>query len=256
MQGQALFFALILLAVHHSWATLGWQLCYKSFVSSTMTPSTPEGAIQLCERGMLAIAYDPKMVNPAWSAYYVTPQDLNHTIPGRLSFFEDCDLLRIGINQASPSSAAFNTSWNRGHLAPSHIMSYSAQAKHTCYTMANIAPQEARFNQQPWRELEDKVYNWVKSVRPLHIITGVSYDNRTKPQRSLDDIAVPDYYWKIICDKQTAQSAGFIGRNNHTAEGMGKFFTVQDVEALYGGRLFPNEYCRTSVVNESHWWEF
>ena len=235
-------------------ASVGFTNCTRQLING-FVPDGPAGNVKICRDGEIAIAYDPVMVNPAYSAYYVTPEDLTHVISGRDSFYADPDLKALGIKQASDYSDAFNESWNRGHLCPNHILSYSEAGKHATFTMANVAPQAAYFNQHPWNELESKIFDWVRDHEPLHIITAVAYKNRTTPRRSFDDISVPDYYVKVMCDVKAGQSVAFVGDNN--GDGGDYVFemrTVADAERIYGGWLLPEAECDVFHVDKTHWW--
>ena len=195
------------------------------------------------------------MINPAYSAYYVTPEELKYTIPGRSDFYEDPDLRALGITQASYRSDAFNTSWNRGHLCPNHIMSFGEVAKHATFTMANVAPQAAYFNQHPWNMLESDVFDWIKDNSALHMVTGVAYKDRSKARRTYDNISVPDYYFKVICDVEAGESAGFIGDTPAEEHDAMRMTTVREVEKIYGGWLLPGDACKIDSYDPSHWWE-
>lgn len=196
------------------------------------------------------------MIDPAWSAYSITYEDVSNEISGRLDFYQDPDLKALGITQAAVNSDAFNDTWNRGHLAPSHILSYKMDTKKATYTCANIAPQYFTFNQQPWNKLETDVVNWITTYKlTLYIVTGVAYKSRSSPRRTYDNIAVPDYYWKVICDPVNKRSAGFYGSND-VGGTVNTFYTVKQVEALYGGTILPSTACNTGSVNPSSWWSF
>lgn len=237
-----------------AYASVGFSNCTSNLLNGYV-PHQPTGAVQVCREGAIAISYDTVMINPAWSAYYITAQECDQTITGRLSFYQDPDLKALGVTQASVDSEVFSDAWNRGHVAPSQIMSYSKVAKKAAYTMANIAPQAGTFNQQPWNRLEGYVYNFIKTKRRnLYMVTGVAYKNRANPIRNYT-IAVPDYYWKVLCDADNGISAGFYGKN--VASGTANtFYTVQAVEALYGGQIFPASTCNTGSVDPSKWWSF
>ena len=235
-------------------ASIGFSNCLNVFASGFI-PDEPSGAKQICRDGKIAISYDVPMIDPAWSAYFITYDEASSEIPGRLSFYEDPDLQSLGVTQASVDSDAFNNSWNRGHLAPSHILSHTMDSKKATYTMANIAPQEGTFNQQTWNHFETDVFDWiVANKKSLYIVTGVAYHSRSSPRRTYDNIAVPDYYWKVICDLDGGRSAGFYGHNDHDGI-IDTFYSVKDVEAIYGGALLPSA-CNTDTVNPTHWWSF
>jgi DNA/RNA endonuclease G (NUC1) len=197
------------------------------------------------------------MLTVGFSAYYVTPERVANLLPGRDAFYEDPDLQAMGVAQAPVDSHAFNESWNRGHCAPSHIMSWSTESKQSCYTMANIAPQGGKFNQQTWAALEDHVAEWIgSSGNSLHIITGVAYKDRSNPARTFDNVGVPDYYFKVLCDVAHGQSVGFYGHNlDIISEECHTPHPVSEVEALYGGALFP-AVCNPNSLNASHWFTF
>lgn len=235
-------------------ATVGWGDCGIVWPDPTALPHQPPGAVQICRHNRLAISYDVSMVNPAFSAYYVTPQDCKNHISGRLDFYEDPDLRTLGIRQPAVDSLAFNVSWNRGHLAPNRIMSFSEEDKNASFTMANVAPQEAVFNQHPWNELEGHVFDWVCNYNPLYIITGVMYKDRDHVRRTYDGLSVPDYFFKVLCDATNGQSVGFYAPNEVGSEGTEVQHPVADIERIYGGRLFPESLCNTTGVNQSWWW--
>lgn len=236
-------------------AEVGFHSCNDSFVNPEQLPAMPNKVVKLCREGYFAIAYDVEMKIPSWTAYYITPADVETVVPGRDSFFEDPDLEELDVPQAPVDSDAFNTSWNRGHLAPSHILSRSDAAKHSCYAMSNIAPQGGKFNQRGWQSLETHVFDWIKDNDALHIITGVAFDSRSRPNWTYDKIAVPDYYFKVVCNVRDGEAAGFYGRNLDVDNDDALIFrTVADVEKLFGGALLPSSPCRKDRVNADYWW--
>jgi endonuclease G len=238
-------------------ASEGWSECTEMWVEAGWYPSEVEGAARVCRANTIAISYDTKMIDPAYSAYYVTPERVANLITGRDTFYADPDLKAMGIVQAAYKSDAFNTSWNRGHLAPSHILSWSDDTKYATYTMANIAPQGAKFNQRAWVDLETNVVEYIgSSGNALHIVTGVAYHSRSDASRTFDNIAVPDYYWKVLCDKSNGQSVGFYGHNTDVAST--ECLTphaVSEIEALYGGAILPS-VCNPNKLDKTHWWSF
>ena len=198
------------------------------------------------------------MVNPAISIYYRTHEDAMNIVPGRDDFRLDPDLESLGVTQGSPSDPCYSPSHNMnlGHLAPSQLMSASNDQKYAAYTMANIGQQNAKFNQEQWRDLEQHVVDYLKdnSGDSLYIITGLAYKSRSDVKRC-NGIAISSYYFKVICNKARGISAGFAGRNEESAAYPAKnFMTVKQVEALYGGELFPDEYCNTGTVDPTAWW--
>ncbi|OXA48394.1 Nuclease [Folsomia candida] len=110
-----------------------------------------------------------------------------------------------GLNQTecgttfrmTPEQQAYSgrTSFDRGHLQPSHPFTFERDANDKTFYCFNIAPQEPFTNQQPW--------SLVESREDLFSPTNVGY-------------IVPNHYWKLVCYKDAAgvtQVVGFIGNN-------------------------------------------
>lgn len=237
-------------------ASQNWTECMGLFPDKSFMPFELPNSVRICRSGVLAISYDVDMVNPALSMYYVTPEQARNLLPGRASFYEDPDLNMMGIQQAGVKDNCFNKEFNRGHLAPNHIMSATTIGKKSCFSMANIAPQGIQFNGGCWNEMEKAIVNWIASNKALHIITGVSYTDRSSTKRSKSGVAYPDYFFTAICDVRSGESTGFYGVNSPHTKANTNFVPVAKIEQMYGGRLFPNNLCNVNSVNTSHWWVY
>jgi DNA/RNA endonuclease G (NUC1) len=243
-------------------AFVGWDNCSHVFADAAHPPPEPPGAIRLCRDGFFAVSYDVEMVNPAWAAYQVSPAQVAAYIAGRHGFRKDPDLTALGAPQASPSSSpAYNSTWNLGHLAPSRVMSFSAEAKYSTYTIANAAPQFWSFNQQEWRVLEDRLFDWIAANRTLAIVTGVWYADRATAPRAADNVSFPQAFWKAVCDPagdgRAGASVAFVGMNEDEGAGTADMRPVAylEEELLGGARVFPEGLCATSAaVDAAHWW--
>lgn len=235
-------------------ASMGWTECSHHIADKDVLPYEVPNALRICRDGVIAISYDKTMINPAFAMYYATPEQARNIIPGREGFFQDPDLKALKVKQASVSSKVFSNDWNRGHLAPSRLLSYSTVSKKAVYTMANIAPQGGYFNQHPWEYIESKVVGWVINNKALYILTGVAYKNRATPTRGVDDIAIPDFYWKVLCEPISGNAVGFWGVNAPDTRETTDFVPVAQIETIYGGRILPSSKCNTLSANRSFWW--
>lgn len=235
-------------------ASQGWAECTHHIPDMASLPYEPPNSVRICRDGVIAISFDKVMYVPSFAMYYVTPEQARNLLPGRETFFQDPDLKAMGVKQAAVTSKAFSNDWNRGHLAPSHLLSYSAVSKKAVYTMANIAPQGGYFNQHPWEAIESLVAKWIANNKALYLATGVSYKNRAAPTRTADDIAVPDFYWKVLCEPISGQTVGFFGVNAPDTKVTTDFVTVAQIEKMYGGKIFNTPKCKTTTVNKSFWW--
>ncbi|KAJ5070590.1 endonuclease g [Anaeramoeba ignava] len=229
--------------------------CESNFFAS-IPPKMYSGNVALCKNGYAFIAYDVDMKNPALTAYYWKKETL---YGGREGFKLDTELEAMGIAQAPVDSSCWSQDWNRGHLKPSDGSSYNLTKGgpwDMTYIMSNVAPQAGTFNEGSWSTLEGNVVNWIQTKNnPLYIITGVAYKDRSNPIRRADNIAQPDYYYKVICDPVARQSAGFYACNlpDSCQEDTKIFRTVAEVETLAQLTLFDT-LCNKNSVDESHWW--
>jgi DNA/RNA endonuclease G (NUC1) len=251
--------ALLVLVVAATTAVLasqGWNECSEMWVRPGSHPWQLPGAVAICREGHIAISYDTEMSLPAFSSYYITPERMREPGIERIGWYEDPDLEEMGIAQNAdlPGARLFKKTWNHGHLAPDQLMDWSVESRDSCYTAANYAPQGILFNAGPWADLEDAVGHFVLDREtPLHVITGVAYDNRATPSVE-EGVIIPDYFFMVLCDPANQQSVGFIGRNeNIVTDESHKKRTVKEIEEFYGGVLFPDDVCRTAVLDESHW---
>ncbi|KAJ5077922.1 endonuclease g [Anaeramoeba ignava] len=229
--------------------------CESNFYAG-IPPKMYSGNVALCKNGYAFIAYDVDMKNPALTAYYFKKETL---LGGRENFKLDTDLVAMGIAQAAVDSECWSEDWNRGHLKPSYGSSYNKDKGgpwDMTYIMSNVAPQAGPFNQGSWNALEGKVVDWIQSNdNPLYIITGVAYKDRSNPIRRADNIAQPDYFYKVLCDPVARQSAGFYACNlpDSCRDDISKFRTVAEVESIAQLTLFDS-LCNKNSVDESHWW--
>jgi hypothetical protein len=261
-------------------ASVGWDDCKEHFIDG-YHPNTLKDSVAVCRGGFYAVSYDADMEDPCFSAYHITRTDTRNNIPGRVSgFHEDPDLKALGIAQASEDNPVFSSDWNRGHLAPSRILSYSDAAKKETYTMSNVAPQWWKFNQQPWQDLEENVFNWINSSSSssaeLYIITGIGYKDRSTAKKT-DGVATPSYYFKLLCDPRAGESVGFFGGNDESGEWSTEVYrTVHEVADIVFKGVTPNvnaerpstrfnrftgetaweffpERCHPDVYHKDHW---
>ena len=169
----------------------------------------------LCYRvenfSFFAIEYWPKQFTPRWAAYKLDPD--NFEVDGRGTigcntytrktancyfkkinwdeFVKDCiksenksvtcdckdsfhrDVMvkteKLNINSFE------NTSHDRGHLAPRNAFSWHVCGTYQSFSMANMSPQRAYFNQVIWNNLEQQVLGWVVDTGPLYVVTGAIF---------------------------------------------------------------------------------
>lgn len=215
------------------------------------------GGIELCKDDFFYITYSKDKKSPDYSAYYLTFENMKKLQGGRKSFITDPILESSGIEQAKPSSKAFNNIINRGHLTPSYAMSWNKEINgpwYYTYMMSNIAPQNYKLNQDDWAHLEKKIVNFIlQKENNLYVITGVGYDDRKNVTLLIDNIAYPDYFFTAFCDEKNYQSVGFIGKNDDIFRNETSIFrTINYIEDKINIKLFDD--CNNNHINSTHWW--
>lgn len=238
-----------------------WKLasCVFQFVNQMLPTTNSTGATLLCHDGWYATAYYEPYKLPLWSAYHATPGNLSDLQGGRRGFM--LDPLVPSTEQAPVDSDAFNTTYNRGHLCPSYIMSWNKSQDgpwYNTYRMTNVAPQYGTFNQQQWEHIEASIVDWIQErQRDLYIFTGTGLweftEKSAREHMSYDGIVVPDFYYKVVCQPNDRQSKGVIAANNHTADGWNISVPVIAIEKIIGYQVFPEIECNTQQVDDNYW---
>lgn len=223
------------------------------FIQNPSNISTPV----ICHDGWYATQYYTPYKLPLWSGYQASPGNVSVIQGGRREFMEDPQL--PNNSQPPVDSDAYNTTYNRGHLCPSYIMSWNKETHgpwYDTYYMTNVAPQYWTFNQQEWADVERDVIDWInKNQKALYIFTGTGlWDFSTGPSKmSYDNIVVPDFYFKAMCQPYDHQSRVIIASNNESATGWNKSVPVNEIEKIIGTTLYPPDLCRTDLIDINYW---
>lgn len=131
-----------------------------------------------------------------WVAYELTREELAKNVSRSNSFRPDA-----GISTGSAELDDYrNSGYDRGHLAPSGDMLFSAQANADCFLLSNITPQNASFNSGIWNELENQVRRWAEQYGRVYVITGPVLEKPAEEYESIgkNKVAVPEYFYKIV----------------------------------------------------------
>jgi DNA/RNA endonuclease G (NUC1) len=94
-------------------------------------------------------------------------------------------------------STYIKSDFDRGHLTPSHIVTYDSLINKYSFSLFNQAPQYSYFNQHPWEKLEERTEKIIDSLKQdAVIITGVIYNEKSKTY--LGKVKIPTHYYKIL----------------------------------------------------------
>lgn len=189
----------------------------------------------------IMVLYDYTIEFPFATYAVHTQEQMSRLLGGRKSFIPDPT---IALNkQHFENDTIFHEPYSRGHLTPSHIMSYDKSAGgpwEETYYMSNILPQVASLNEGPWEKLESNI---VKELGEQpegtiwEIYTGGFWNGKYSISFNTmrDYEAVKDYiFWKAFCDRKRCNS-GMITAFHHDNVTR---WSVYSVNTLIPG-LFP-----------------
>ena len=131
------------------------------------------------------------------------------------------------------------------------------------YYYSNMSPQLPEFNREIWAELESMIREYVqeKNVH-IFVVTGPIFsDNPKKIERSINNLSIPEAFFKVVIDIEGDSSAGigFIMPHEECEYPVMSYaVTIDDVEKRTGIDFFsslPNdlENKLESDNNYKHW---
>jgi endonuclease G, mitochondrial len=129
--------------------------------------------------------------------------------------------------------------YDRGHLCPAGDFRHDKELQDETFYMSNMAPQVPDFNRGIWNDLENKVRSWVKKRGELIVITGPILKKGLPTIGRMNQIAVPEKFYKIIYDPENEEAIAFLFPNEGSVE-LVKSFTVSidELETLTGIDFF------------------
>lgn len=131
--------------------------------------------------------------------------------------------------------------YDRGHLAPSADFRWSAIAISESYLYSNMSPQRGDFNRDAWAKLENLMRSYViEKQTALMVVTGpVLNDSLDVVFKSINQVSVPKYYYKIAYDTMNKVGIGFIMPNEKISNPIETYaVTINEVEQLTGINFF------------------
>ena len=147
--------------------------------------------------------------------------------------------------------------FDRGHLAPSADFRWSATALSESYFYSNMTPQRPEFNRESWAELEGLLRKVVDQEKKMfYILTGpVLNDSLPVIERSVDQLRIPEYYYKIIVDlsDSTPRGMAFLMPNKKCENRLSSYVvTIDSIEKITGLDFFPQIDDQLEEKIESH----
>jgi endonuclease G len=129
--------------------------------------------------------------------------------------------------------------YDRGHLCPAGDFKHDKALQDETFYMSNMAPQVADFNRGIWSDLENKVRSWVKKRGELIIVTGPILKKGLPTIGRMNQIAIPEKFYKIIYDPATEEAIAFLFPNEGSVELVKSFtISIDELEVMTGIDFF------------------
>jgi len=130
------------------------------------------------------------------------------------------------------------TGYDRGHLAPAGDMSFSTTAMSESFYISNMSPQNPSFNRGIWKDLESLVRSWGNNSS-IYIVTGPVLDDCIS-LIGINNVCVPEYYYKVIYDPSEKKMISFILPNEKGTKKLQEYVcTTDSLEKITNIDFFP-----------------
>ena len=217
-----------------------------------------------------ALVYDESHEQAKWVAHLLLP-DVATGTEGRTNDFRPDPLIKTGsavdedyarkTKTAEGKTKTEGFGFDRGHLAPSADFRYSKKALSESYYYSNMSPQTPGLNRGRWADLEDAMRaTCVSKNSPLFIVTGgVLKPDLPKLEQGINQVSIPNHYYKVILDLEHNEAIGFIMPNSKCEYPLKHYVcTVDSIEKVTGLNFFeklPDDAEKTieSIVHSEYW---
>lgn len=236
------------------------SLIYISIISISLFSQTielPAYTGKIIQKENYTLKYNEKFEQAEWVAYELTSDEVLGNTKRKDSFKAD-----TGISTGSASLKDYKGSgYDRGHLAPAADMKMSSGSMRESFFMSNMSPQLPGFNRGIWAKLESYVRTWAFDNESIYVVTGPVLTKDTYPTIGDNEVAIPEYYYKVIIDYTGVEvkGIGFILPNSKGSKPLQEYaVTINDVEEFTGIDFYPAlpdtiEESLESAVNTSLW---
>ncbi|TVR39880.1 MAG: DNA/RNA non-specific endonuclease [Cryomorphaceae bacterium] len=208
---------------------------------------------QLLDYSAMMIEYVAEHKQAAWVYYQILP-DIRESKSGRTNDFREDSRVEGGTAVQEDYFLTFENietgrrkyegfGYDRGHLAASADFRWSADVLSESYFYTNITPQLPGFNREGWAELEGVLRTHVmRTGHPIWVATaGVLHDDLPVIERSVNQVSIPELYYKVVYDEEAGEGIGFlVPHEEHLRAPHVYAVSIDSVEAVTGINFFPN----------------
>lgn len=186
------------------------------------------------------VSYNPQTLTANWVAYELTAEETDGPWSRKgLRFMPDPD-----YDGPQPDNDDFrNSGYSRGHLAPAGDMKWDSLAMVESFYFTNCIPQETKFNNGKWNQLEEKTRRWAKQYGKVYIVCGPAYLSDDTLRIGHNGVAVPDACFKalLVPQGESYSTIAFLMRNGGEDRPLLKCaLIVDELEELLAMDFFCN----------------
>lgn len=226
---------------------------------------------EIINHAAMSLVYSEAHEQAKWVAHVITP-DIITASNGRSNDFRIDPKIPTGttIEQdyflKSPNGEGdFNYDgfgYDRGHLAPSADFRWSKTAVSESFYYSNMSPQLADFNRGIWAKLESNLRDYIfkNPESTLYVVTGgFLSDDLPVIERSINKVAIPEFFWKVAIDPKEGRGIAFLLPNKKPDSPLESYVTTIDkIEELTGINFYHNlpddqENKLESDINQEAW---
>ena len=210
----------------------------------------PENQGELVRHSAMALSYDEEHELARWVSHMIL-DDVAEGRTTRTNDFRQDPKVSTGSTQEEDfflKERGEDGEWeydgygyDRGHLAPSADFRWSQQALSESYFYSNMTPQHPDFNRGAWAELEGYIRGYaIENDVDLFVVTGpVLSENLEKVERSVNEMSLPEYHFKVALDLKSGRAIGFLMPNRLCEKPLEAYSkSVDEIEDLTGLDFF------------------
>lgn len=169
-----------------------------------------------------------------WVAYELTSKDMTNADYKRPYFNQDKSVKTKSADWRNYK----NSGYNKGHLCPAADRKSTYEMYEKTFLTSNTSPQLYDFNSGIWNRLEQKTRYWAARYDGVYIVTGGVLKEGLKTIGT-EDVAVPNYFYKIILTKDKSNMIGFLVPHKDSNKPLYSFVVpVDEIEKMTGIDFF------------------
>ena len=195
---------------------------------------------EIISHSAYTLSYNPQTLIPNWVAYELTAEETDGPWSRKgLRFVPDPDC----HERQADNNDYRNSGYARGHLAPAGDMKWDSLAMVESFYFTNCMPQEIKFNNGKWNQLENKVRQWAKRYGKVYVVCGPVFTEEDTLRIGRNGVAVPDACFKaLLVPKEDAFSAiAFLMWNGGEGRSLQDCaLTVDELETVIAMDFFCN----------------